>query len=827
MLPAGGLGELALLADQQMKTTPAHTRNLFGLWITLAAALAYCVWLGAHWLPLGWSDHELAASASRVWDIKHAWQEHGQLAWWTPNFMSGSSYGLNHARGFYLLPWLLFSMFTSLEIAGKLTVLLAIFLSPVAMYFCARRFLRNEWAAVLAALAFMLHPQQLSRAMAAEHVTISLFFPFIPLLWLTLARALETNRLRDAVWCALAVAGALWTDNKQALVNFVLMMGYLVYWFWPRERRTAWAATAKTFAITGLAVLLLGAVVIVPGFTEQPLVKLFYGDPLRGWQETYSLKSLFALVDRNGVVSTSAREGVLRVVQQRGGLRSQEELDQVRTLVSASQTDSPDKYAGLVWLAVLGVTVLFNGRRQDRRLFWTFIALMLACVALASGVSTVWKANVRMLGAWFGLEGVPATAKLAGALALAVVAAFLWQFWRRKLTSTRKTLVAIGALAVFLFVPAFGLISLLPLFKEIRAPYVFLDGPVAFIAAITLAFFVTDVLDTERWRPHVPKFVMALAALLLVDFWPYERPAFASGVPARTLTNLQATYSALAADRDPVKTYTVTGRYFHLLGPMWSGKPQVYEAFYNWMCPFGMGVLNQQAFASWDLHRTFLNLMGARYIVFDKTDPSAAGMQQMLGMYRQSFPVQLENEDFVVFRNDTARPFVSANTRACLYVGDFRKSAQLALALAANNFTLVHGHATPSQGQYARVYEEGVQAFAPVGGSVPLALQDVQVTRPNHERIWLKLAAPTNCVAIIAESYYPFWRAEVDGSPARVLRVDCGLMGVELPAGKHEVRLNYEHPRSYTVAAVISILALVVCLGCLALGYRRKGTATA
>ena len=148
--------------------TPAPQPRRVGLWITLAVALLYCGWLGWHWLPLSWSDKELAASASRVWDIKTELTTHHQLPWWTPNFMSGSSYAINHSRGFYLLPWLAFSTFTDLETAGKLVALLAIFASAVAMYACARHFLRHDWAAVLAAVAFMLHPEQIIRAAGAE-----------------------------------------------------------------------------------------------------------------------------------------------------------------------------------------------------------------------------------------------------------------------------------------------------------------------------------------------------------------------------------------------------------------------------------------------------------------------------------------------------------------------------------------------------------------------------------------------------------------------------------------------------------------------------------
>ena len=51
----------------------------FGLWITLAVSLAYVAYLGAHWLPLGMSEHEMSASASRVWDVKHEIAAHHYL----------------------------------------------------------------------------------------------------------------------------------------------------------------------------------------------------------------------------------------------------------------------------------------------------------------------------------------------------------------------------------------------------------------------------------------------------------------------------------------------------------------------------------------------------------------------------------------------------------------------------------------------------------------------------------------------------------------------------------------------------------------------------
>ena len=794
-----------------------------GLWITLAVALAYVAYLGAHWLPLGMSDHELSASASRVWDIKQEITQHHALPWWTPWYMSGSSYGLNHARGFYLIPWILFSTFTDLMTAGKLTALLAILASAIAMYFCARHFKKNEWAAVLAALAFMLHPEQIIRAAGPEHITIVLFFPFIPLLWLTLSRALAANTFRDTFLCALVAVLAWWTDNKQAFINFLFLFAYALYWLWPRRKQ--WQPTVWTCGLLAALGLALGAWVLAPGFVESGDVKLFVGDPLAEWQKTYSFKSLLGLVDRNGTVTKDAASATLARVQANGGVSSQAEYDQVRRILSLS-ADSPEKYMGIVALFVIAVTVLWNERRVNRRAFWFFVASLLASV-LFSTTSSVWTAN------WTTWEALSSQHVSGVALAwLLVVAAFLVFFYRRKVTTPRKGVIAGLALAVFLFLPGFNVLAALPYFKDIRSPFVFYDSPAIFWGAMLIGFLVTDVLVAEKWRAHIPKIVAALGVLLLLDYWPYQKPVKDSGVPAHTVDNLQAIYRSLEPDKDWVKTWTFTPRYFHLLGPMWGGKPQVYEAFYDWMAPIGIGALKQQAFDSWENHRAFLNLLSARYVVFDKTDPSNAqqkGPQQILAAYRQTFPVFVENEDFVVFRNDTARPYITAFGRACLYAGDIRKSAVLALALSAKNWPLVQAkepkvsevpNATVQK--YEKTYGEDSPPFPPINDSVPVALSDVQLTRENSQLVHIHLTTPSACIAVIAESYYPFWRAEIDGQPAEVLQVSCGLMGLELPAGSHTVVLHYQPPRVYALAGAVSLATLILGMGFAVFGGKRS-----
>ena len=332
-----------------------------------------------------------------------------------------------------------------------------------------------------------------------------------------------------------------------------------------------------------------------------------------------------------------AIQGALQKVNARGGVRSQEELSQVRRVV-AMQSDSPEKYAGIALLLLLAVTVLANHRRENRALSWFLTGALLVSVMLACGLSNVWSANLQTWDAIMGVEGVPGSVTTAVWVALLATGAFLVLFYRRKLTTNRKRIIAAGAFAAFLFLPAFQLLALLPFFKEIRAPYVFYDITAAFLGALLAGFFVTDVL-----KSRVPVIVGVVALLMLIDYWPYQRPAKDNGVPARTLANLRAAYGSLRDDKEWVKAYALSGRYFHLLGPMLSGKPQVWEAFYNWMAPKGTGYLNTQAGGQ----PAMFNLLGARYIVFDKSDPNMAGAGQTLQAYRQFYPVQIENEDLV------------------------------------------------------------------------------------------------------------------------------------------------------------------------------------
>src|SRR5262245_63940301 len=105
---------------QPMNPSPTIAeKNPAATWILVVAALAYCTWLGWHWLPLDYSSKEMAGFVSRLWDVRRELVEHHSLPWWTPYYLSGSSYGLLYSQGLFLVPALAFSCLFDLHTSVK------------------------------------------------------------------------------------------------------------------------------------------------------------------------------------------------------------------------------------------------------------------------------------------------------------------------------------------------------------------------------------------------------------------------------------------------------------------------------------------------------------------------------------------------------------------------------------------------------------------------------------------------------------------------------------------------------------------------------------
>lgn len=112
------------------------------------------------------------------------------------------------------------------------------------------------------------------------------------------------------------------------------------------------------------------------------------------------------------------------------------------------------------------------------------------------------------------------------------------------------------------------------------------------------------------------------------------------------------------------------------------------------------------------------------------------------------------------------------------------------------------------------VYVAAGPALAPsdLSSNQPAALS-YQDYRANQITLRVTTSAPAYLV--LAEPYYPGWRAWIDGQPAPIYEANLGFRAVFLPeAGDHEVALKFRPPRVYLGLAisVLSLLALIAVL---------------
>ena len=112
---------------------------------------------------------------------------------------------------------------------------------------------------------------------------------------------------------------------------------------------------------------------------------------------------------------------------------------------------------------------------------------------------------------------------------------------------------------------------------------------------------------------------------------------------------------------------------------------------------------------------------------------------------------------------------------------------------------------------------------AGLGFDEPGLAGEAQLQRDSPERMRIVLRAPGRRLLVVSEHFDPGWRARVDGASAPVLRVDLCALGVEVPAGAREVKLQFL-PRGLVAGAIACAVTLAL-LG--ALSVRRYRSAAA
>jgi hypothetical protein len=121
--------------------------------------------------------------------------------------------------------------------------------------------------------------------------------------------------------------------------------------------------------------------------------------------------------------------------------------------------------------------------------------------------------------------------------------------------------------------------------------------------------------------------------------------------------------------------------------------------------------------------------------------------------------------------------------------------------------------------------------FATISQSAPFAVSTTKTTSTfdsaanivDAGATWLTIRTRVSAPGflIVSQTYYPGWKASVDGSNTDVVQADVTLTGVPIPAGMHEVRLVFR-PLSFYIGLTLTIFSCVVLAIMISAGLRSQ-----
>jgi hypothetical protein len=102
----------------------------------------------------------------------------------------------------------------------------------------------------------------------------------------------------------------------------------------------------------------------------------------------------------------------------------------------------------------------------------------------------------------------------------------------------------------------------------------------------------------------------------------------------------------------------------------------------------------------------------------------------------------------------------------------------------------------------------------PLSG-LPLKVEFISET---NNRLQLFVKSTENVLLVLSDTYYPGWKAFVDGIPEKIYQANYAFRAVPLGAGTHKVEFVYD-PMSFKLGAGVTLLGI---LGCIAMALFRR-----
>jgi hypothetical protein len=188
-----------------------------------------------------------------------------------------------------------------------------------------------------------------------------------------------------------------------------------------------------------------------------------------------------------------------------------------------------------------------------------------------------------------------------------------------------------------------------------------------------------------------------------------------------------------------------------------------------------------------------LRTFGARWVLAHEGDPHP--------LYRPATGLSVAHERLVLFEDPHPLPELR-------WAGRAHRRASL-----SGTIDLLRSDAfDPSTDVVLRGGEDRISDAEPTAARLT-----VEAVRPDRVRARVEAQGPGH--VLFSRTYFPAWKARLNGNPERVLVANGRDLAVAVPAGTHELEIAYD-PGPFRIGVAIQAAALVCALGAV-IGTRR------
>lgn len=723
----------------------------------------------------------------------------GIIPLWNPYVFSGMPYFATIKNGiFYPLNFLY--LILPVGSAINWTIALHMLLSGVTMYYLLKHYGTGRFGATIAGIVYTYSAPHIMHIYPG-HPNLLATTAWMPLAFLFLDRLIRGEGVKYGFWLSIIIALELLAGYPQHLLYILLALSfYLLFSLtWLRSDGCGWKEIgSKGLAFAGFIALglALSAVQILP---TVEMTKYSTRENL-----SYEWVSIFSFPPENLItfLIPDFFGDMLKI-----------------PYWAKNYLWEMSVYVGIMPLILAGIALFYC----RSRFVWFFATLAIASLILALGKYTpLLKLFYNYVPGFHQFRGHSKFIILT-ALSLSVLSGIgADAVIKRAYGLDKRFMVGVVGLGIFLIVAlfvmyaAFGdiwfrgainsVVSSGDLYNnpapfmqkgfEVAATASFRDGILWTAALLVSGTTVLLLYLSDKLRENV--FMLLLAFIIVLDLFTFGMRYMVTfdGSEARWNRDIE---SFLKRDREPfraiapemeVNSGTASG--IETLGGYDAIMVKRYSEFIN----FSQG-LAPDATNPWVSIKSvnrLTDLLNAKYLVLDSG-------QEMID---PAFNVVFDNERYRVYQNPNALP------RAVIV-----HKTEVIRDRDAIFRELISPEFDPTT---SAIIEEDldIQLSKPFGKN---PVPKVHEHSPNKVTIEAYLAQPG--LLVLGDTYYPGWKAFVDGKESKIYPTNYVMRGVVLPEGRHIVEFRYE-PLSFKIGAVITLLSLVFIVGFFVWGLRKK-----